>query len=98
MNASELQQRIRLGEDSTLELKRLVWRGAGKVNEPHPSGLADELAALANAQGGLLVLGVDDATRDILGIDLAQIGAVEQWLVNLARDLVEPELIPEPSI
>lgn len=93
MNALELQQRIRLGEDSTLELKRLVWRGTGKINEPHPNGLADELAALANAQGGVLVLGVDDTTRDIQGIDLAQIDAVEQWLGNLARDLIEPELI-----
>jgi predicted HTH transcriptional regulator len=92
MNALELQQRIRLGEDSTLELKRLVWRGTGKINDPHPNSVADELAALANAQGGVLVLGVDDATRDITGIDLAQMDAVEQWLGNLARDLVEPEL------
>lgn len=93
MNAKELQQRIRLGEDSFLELKQLVWRGAGKINEPHSKGLADELAAMANAQGGVLVLGVDDATRDIQGIKLAQMDAVEQWLVNLARDLIEPELI-----
>lgn len=93
MNAIELQQRIRLGEDSTLELKRLVWRGAGKINEPHPNSMADELAALANAHGGVLVLGVDDATRDIQGIDLTHIDAVEQWVCNLARDLIEPELI-----
>ncbi len=93
MNATELQQRIRLGEDSTFELKRLVWRGTGKINEPHPNSVADELAAFANAQGGVLVLGVDDATRDIQGIDLAQIDAVEQWLGNLARDLIEPELL-----
>jgi ATP-dependent DNA helicase RecG len=93
MNAIELQQRIRLGEDSFLELKQLVWRGAGKINEPHPNGVADELAAFANAQGGVLVLGVDDATRDIQGIDHAQLDAVEQWLVNLGRDLVEPELL-----
>lgn len=93
MNETELQQRIRLGEDSTLELKRLVWRGTGEINEPHPNGLADELAALANAQGGVLVLGVDDTSREVQGIDLTQIDAVEQWLVNLARDLIEPELI-----
>jgi ATP-dependent DNA helicase RecG len=93
MKAIELQQRIRLGEDSFLELKQLVWRGAGKINEPHPNGVADELAAFANAQGGVLVLGVDDATRDIQGIDHAQLDAVEQWLVNLGRDLVEPELL-----
>jgi hypothetical protein len=41
-------RRIRLGEDSTLELKRVVFRGEGKIMQPHPDGLADEIAALAN--------------------------------------------------
>lgn len=54
MDSQTLQQRIRLGEDSTLELKQIVFRGAQKVIEPHPDGLSDELAAFANANGGTL--------------------------------------------
>jgi ATP-dependent DNA helicase RecG len=87
-----LQQRIALGEDSYLELKRVVWRGAGKLNEPHPDGLADELAAFANTQGGQLVLGVDDKTREVLGIPLQALDTLEQWLSQLIRDRIEPEM------
>lgn len=92
MDSLQLLNKIRGGEDSTLELKRITWRGAGKINEPHPDGLADELAAFANAQGGLLVLGVEDRTQEIFGIARTDLGAVEQWLSNLARDRVDPPL------
>lgn len=92
MDSLSLMQKIRGGEDSTLELKRIVWRGAGKINEPHRDGLADELAAFANSIGGMLVLGVDDKTREVLGIETHELDEVEKWLGNLARDLIEPPL------
>lgn len=85
-------QRIRLGEDSTLELKRVVLRGAGKVSDPHPDSMSDELAAMANAAGGSLVLGIDDKTRDVLGIPVPQLDAVEQWLGAICRDRIVPPL------
>ena len=62
MDSQTLPYRIRLGEDSTLELKRIVFRGAQKVIEPHSDGLFDELAAFANVNSCTLVLGVDDKT------------------------------------
>jgi len=43
MNIERLIQRIRLGVDSTLELKRLEVGEGGKVKEPHADGLSDEL-------------------------------------------------------
>lgn len=92
MDSLSLMNKIRGGEDSTLELKRIIWRGASKINEPHPDSLADELAAFANAKGGLLVLGVDDKTRKILGIEIKDLDAVEQWLGALARDKINPPL------
>ena len=61
---AELARRIRLGEDSTLELKRVLL-GGDRVTSPRRSDFADELAALANARGGTVVLGVDDKTRQI---------------------------------
>lgn len=79
--------RIRLGEDSTLELKRLVMR-ADKIAGPHPDSLADELAAMGNAQGGTLILGVDDKTRQVLGIPFNTLAQVETWLAEICcRDL-----------
>jgi predicted HTH transcriptional regulator len=92
MNIEQLQQRIRLGEDSTLELKKLLLRDEGKTIEPHPDGLSDELAALANAKGGMLILGVDDKTREISGIALAQLDRVEAWITAICNDRVKPPL------
>jgi ATP-dependent DNA helicase RecG len=92
MNIEQLLQRIRLGEDSTLELKKLVLRDDGKTIEPHSDGLSDELAALANAKGGLLILGVDDKTREISGISLSQLDRVEAWLTAICNDRIKPPL------
>lgn len=92
MNIEQLLQRIRLGEDSMLELKKLVLQGEGKTIEPHPDGLSDELAALANAKGGLLILGVDDKTREISGIAINQLDRVEAWLTAICNDRIKPPL------
>ncbi|EXJ13795.1 ATP-binding protein [Imhoffiella purpurea] len=92
MRADELMRRIRLGEDSTLEMKQVRVRGAGKVVEPHADGLSDELAAMGNASGGLLVLGVDDKTKEIPGIPLEDLDAVETWLTAICTDRIRPPL------
>jgi ATP-dependent DNA helicase RecG len=89
---SEWLQKIRLGEDSTLELKRVVMRSEAKVDGPHPDGLADELAAMANARGGTLILGVDDKTRQVLGIAYAALDTVEKWLAEICQTLIKPPL------
>ena len=88
----EWLRRIRLGEDSTLELKRVVMRGPQKVADPHPDGVSDELAALANAAGGTLILGVDDKTREVSGIDLSAIDMVEAWITSICHDRIVPAL------
>ncbi|MDE0012087.1 MAG: ATP-binding protein [Candidatus Poribacteria bacterium] len=57
---TELLEKIILGEDSTIEFKREV---------PHRDSLADEIAAFANTQGGMILIGIDD-NREIVGIEL----------------------------
>ncbi len=89
---SEWLDRIRLGEDSILELKRVVMRGANKVSGPHPDGLSDELAAMANAAGGTVILGVDDKTREVIGIPFQHLEAVETWITEICRDKIKPPL------
>jgi hypothetical protein len=85
-------QRIRLGEDSTLELKHVKVRAGGKSFEPHADGLSDELAAFANASGGTLILGVDDKTKEVSGIQVEQLDAVESWLTAICSDRIRPPL------
>ena len=42
MTVDDWLKRIRLGEDSTLEFKRVIMRSPSKVEAPHPDSLADE--------------------------------------------------------
>lgn len=89
--ASELAARIRLGEDSTLELKRVLLSGS-RVTDPKPESVSDELAAMANGRGGSLLLGVEDKTREVLGIPLQQIDDVELWVRQICNDTIKPPL------
>jgi len=92
-NPFDLQEKIRLGEDSFLELKEVRFAGS-RVTAPHRDSLADELAAFANGRGGVCVLGIDDRTRDVLGIPLDRLDAVEDFVRQLCLDTVNPPLAP----
>ncbi|TRW96365.1 transcriptional regulator [Candidatus Methylobacter oryzae] len=92
MTVDDWLKRIRLGEDSTLELKRVVMRSNTKVEDPHPDSLADELAAMANTNGGTLILGIDDVSKQVLGIAYAALDTVEKWLAELCQTRVDPPL------
>jgi len=87
----DLMRHIRLGEDSELELKRVLFTGA-RVSDPGRDDFADELSAFANGRGGTVVLGVDDKTREILGIPLERLDAVEGWVREICNDSVKPSL------
>ena len=91
MVSGDLGRRIRLGEDSTLELKRVLLTG-DRITGPNRSDLADELAAFANGRGGVLVLGVDDRTRDVVGIPLETLDTVEAWIREICNDVLKPPL------
>ena len=81
-SAEELLRHIRLGEDTSLELKTVVFRGA-RVAEPRREDLADEIAAIANTRDGVLVLGVDDRTREVLGIPVDLLEATERLVYEV---------------
>ena len=91
MTDADLADRIRLGEDSTLELKTIDVAGR-RVQGLERRDLADELAAMANGRGGTVVLGVDDRTREILGIPLGALDVVEGWVREICNDSVKPPL------
>ena len=87
----DLARRIRLGEDSALELKSVVVTGR-RVKVPSRDDFADELGAFANTKGGTVVLGVDDKTRTVTGIPLESLDAVEAWAREICNDSVQPAL------
>ena len=87
----ELLQRIRLGEDTSLELKEIRFRGEN-VSSPSRHELADELAAIGNTYDGAVVLGVDDKTRDVVGIPIGSLDKVESYVFELCNDSIKPPL------
>ena len=87
----DLARRIRLGEDSALELKQVTVSGS-RVTAPRRNDVADELGAFANGRGGELLLGVDDATRRVTGIPLDALDVVETWVREICNDTLKPPL------
>ncbi len=90
---SELLEKIRLGEDSFLELKEVKFAG-DKLRGPSQDDLADELAAFANSAGGVLLLGVEDRSREVVGIPIERLDAVEVLVRQACEDSIKPPLAP----
>ncbi len=88
---SDLKSRLQLGEDSTLEFKRVDVVGQ-RVRGPDRDDFADELAAMANGRGGTVLLGIDDRSREVLGILLADLDIVEGWIREICNDSINPSL------
>ncbi len=79
-SVTELLEKIILGEDATIEFKREM---------PHRDSLADEIAAFANAQGGTILIGIDD-NKEIVGLELQELDRAEKMVVEICKDSIEP--------
>ena len=79
---TELLRLIRGGEDTFLELK---------VKLSNPEKIAQEIVALANTGGGVIVFGVNDQLR-VEGVDDPE--RVQDDLVRICREEVQPPLVP----
>ena len=90
-SSHELLEAIRLGETSFLELKEARFSGR-KVTGPSRDDLANELAAFANSQGGVLVLGVEDKSRDIVGIPHDRLDVVVDYVKEICNDSITPPI------
>ncbi len=85
----ELLRKIRLGEDTSLEHKAVGFKG-DRVSAPKRDDLADEIAAMANTADGVIVVGVDDKTKEILGVPVARLDALESFIFEVCNDCVKP--------
>lgn len=83
MLLTELNELLRNGENSGVEFKR---------DDVHPDSLAKEIAALANLEGGRILLGVED-DGSVSGLTRTAKEA-EEWVMNICRDHIRPPLIP----
>ncbi len=83
MDAIELLDLIQRGESSTTQFKVRVY-DAYK--------LGTEMVAFSNAQGGIIVIGVDDVTGEIDGLSYKEIQDTNELLTNASSDNVKPPI------
>ena len=89
MNYSDdIKRRLRLGEDSGWEFKQIEFSG-DRPTSPKRDDLADEIAAFANAHGGVLLCGATDDGA-VHGMSRAQIDALDALLVEISTDSIKP--------
>ncbi len=81
-NRTELLRMIRGGEDTYLELK---------LKLSNPEKIGQEIVALANTDGGMIVFGVSDELR-VQGVTNPE--SVQQELVRICREDIYPPIIP----
>ena len=84
----EVRRQLQLGEDSNWEFKAVEF--AGNVpRSPRRDDLADEIAAFANAYGGVLLYGVTD-DGEVQGMSREQIVELDSRLVEVSTDSIRP--------
>ena len=91
MRMEDLTKRIRRGEDRRLGLKEVHFEDRS-VQCPRQADLADDFAAFANSQGGVVVLGANTETRSVTGIPLDRLDAVEELVLGACNDSIKPAL------
>jgi predicted HTH transcriptional regulator len=96
----ELLEEIAAGEDAYLEFKEVVFKGraprfAGEQTRA-TEAMARVLCSFANAEGGVLVFGVNDS-QDVVGVDPDKASLLEQWVVNVSQNNCEPPVYVIPD-
>ena len=84
----DIESRLRSGEDSDWEFKQIEFAG-NRPKQPTRNDWADEIAAFANAVGGVLVCGVTDE-GDVVGMSREQVVSLDSLLVEVSTDTIKP--------
>ena len=92
LNATQVMERIRTGENSGIEFKE-VRIGKDKIISPHRDSLSDELAAFANQAGGTIIFGIVDKTQQIVGIGPSNISTLVRYISEICRDSISPPIV-----
>lgn len=88
----EIRRQLEAGEDARAEFKEVVLGDRG-VRSPNTEDMAGEMVAFANAEGGVIFLGVDD-DGVVRGLAEDRAGDVETWVINVATNNCDPSIRP----
>ncbi len=80
MDAIELLNIIGTGETSTVQFK---------VKMPHRDSIAQEIVAMSNSLGGVILLGIQDVTGEAIGLSQEEVESYDRQLAE-AADNIKP--------
>jgi len=80
METKELLDLIQMGESSKVQFK-------AQVNNANSIGA--EMVAFSNTKGGLIIIGIDDRTGDVIGLSYEELQATNELLSNAASNNVK---------
>jgi len=92
LSESTIRRLIVGGETATVELK---------VASPRPVEMAERLCGMANARGGVVIVGVEDAERKIVGVPDERLALTKDVILRATRQIIKPTLVldpPEPEV
>ena len=92
ISTEDIKRQLQLGEDSAWEFKQIEFSGNRPVG-PRRDELADEIAAFANADGGVLLCGVTDA-GEVQGMSREQMDELDRLVVEICTDAIKPSIRP----
>ena len=86
MTLSEIQK----GESSELEFKRVVPK--------NKDNLLKTVVAFSNGGGGTIIIGIDDKTHEVVGVDEIEAFKMMDAIANCISDGIEPLVSPDISL
>jgi len=88
LQETELRHLIKSGETTTVELKAAV---------PRHVEMAERMCGMANAQGGIIIIGVEDSEHKIVGVPDERMATTMDTILRAARINIKPSLVLRPQ-
>lgn len=85
-----LADEIRTGESANIELKAEVPKKSEKYIK--------SVVAFANTAGGKIIIGVDDESHEIIGVDKDEVFKIMDGITNTISDMCYPQIFPNIGI
>lgn len=80
-------EEIKNGETKNVEFKKMLPEDSKKYMKT--------IVAYANTSGGKIIIGVDDATRNIVGVEPSSIFQIMDKVANAVSDMCVPQIVPD---
>lgn len=80
-------EEIRSGESKNVEFKIMLPDDSKKYMKA--------IVAYANTSGGKIIIGVDDATRNIVGVEPSSVFQIMDKIANAVSDMCAPQIVPD---